>query len=161
RNVATLVGLSLIVLLAYLMQGYFDALRTRMLSRIATLFDAGLQEPIHVALATLPLRGVKPLLAQQPLRDLQQIRTFLSGCGPPALLDVGRLRLFLPPMFILDAARGGPASPGDVGLVVMPCAAGGPCGAAPPPAVEAAAGPGHSGARPRRTAEVIRALGMT
>src|SRR5919201_75244 len=30
RNVATLIGLSLMVLTAYLMQGYFDALRTRM-----------------------------------------------------------------------------------------------------------------------------------
>src|SRR5690242_9917830 len=79
RNVATLVGLSLIVLLAYMMQGYFDALRTRMLSRIGTLFDVGLQEPIHLALATLPLRGVKPVLTHQPLRDLDQVRAFLSG----------------------------------------------------------------------------------
>src|SRR5215470_13935070 len=48
RNVATLVGLSLIVLLAYVLQGYFDALRTRMLARIGALFDAGLQEPIFL-----------------------------------------------------------------------------------------------------------------
>src|SRR6266478_2354253 len=61
RNVATLVGLSLIVLLAYVVQGYFDALRTRMLARIGTLFDAGLQKPIYLALATLPLRGARPL----------------------------------------------------------------------------------------------------
>ena len=47
------------VLFAYLVQGYFDALRTRMLCRVATLFDAGLQESIHTALATLPLTGVK------------------------------------------------------------------------------------------------------
>ena len=44
RNTATLLGLSLMVLLAYLVQGYFDALRTRMLCRVATLFDAGLQQ---------------------------------------------------------------------------------------------------------------------
>ena len=31
RNTATLLGLSLMVLFAYLMQGYFDALRARML----------------------------------------------------------------------------------------------------------------------------------
>ena len=67
RNTATLVGLSLMVLLAYLVQGYFDALRARMLCRVATLFDAGLQRAIHTALATLPLRGVKPMLMQQPL----------------------------------------------------------------------------------------------
>ena len=41
RSIATLLGLSLMVLLAYLMQGYFDALRARMLCRVATLFDAG------------------------------------------------------------------------------------------------------------------------
>src|SRR6202790_874278 len=33
RNIATLLGLSLMVLCAYLMQGYFDALRSRMLCR--------------------------------------------------------------------------------------------------------------------------------
>src|SRR5207248_7687316 len=59
RNVATLLGLSLMVLLAYLVQGYFDALRARMLCRVATAFDASLQGAIHTALADLPLRGVK------------------------------------------------------------------------------------------------------
>ena len=62
RNLATLAGLSLMILIAYIMQGYFDALRARMLCRVATVFDAGLQEPIHHALATLPLRGARPML---------------------------------------------------------------------------------------------------
>src|SRR6201988_3685742 len=57
-TIATLLGLSLMVLLAYLIQGYFEALRTRMLAPVATFFDAGMQESIHTALATLPLRGV-------------------------------------------------------------------------------------------------------
>src|SRR5882757_1817231 len=65
RNVATLLGLSLIVVFAYLVQGYFDAMRARMLCRIATLFDGALQGSIHSALAALPLRGVKPVLMQQ------------------------------------------------------------------------------------------------
>src|ERR1700752_3262165 len=43
RNLATLFGLSSMVLFAYLMQGYFEALRSRMLCRVATLFDVGLQ----------------------------------------------------------------------------------------------------------------------
>src|SRR4029453_4171167 len=53
RNIATLLGLSLIVLFAYLVQGYFDAMRARMLCRIATLFDGALQGSIHGALAAL------------------------------------------------------------------------------------------------------------
>src|SRR5207244_758761 len=84
RNIATLLGLSSIVLLAYLVQGYFEALRSRMLCRVATLFDTGLQESIHIALATLPLRRVKPILMQQPLRDLDQVRAFMSSMGPTA-----------------------------------------------------------------------------
>src|ERR1700732_3368160 len=106
RNIATLLGLSLIVLLAYLAQGYFDALRTRMLSRVALLFDAGLQEPIHVALATLPLRGARPMLAQQPLRDLDQIRAFLSGMGPTAFLDMPWMPMFLIVLFLFHPVIG-------------------------------------------------------
>src|SRR5580704_19601493 len=99
RNVATLVGLSLIVLFAYVLQGYFDALRTRMLARIGTLFDAGLQKPIYLALAILPLKGARPVLAQQPLRDLDQVRTFLSGIGPTAFLDMPWIPIFLIVLF--------------------------------------------------------------
>ena len=58
RNIATLFGLSLMVLFAYLMQGYFDALRARMLCRVATLFDVGLQEfhPYRARHAAAPRR---------------------------------------------------------------------------------------------------------
>jgi ABC-type protease/lipase transport system fused ATPase/permease subunit len=83
RNVATLLGLSAIVVIAYLLQGYFDALRGRMLARIGALFDAELQPQIYSALVSLPLRGTKPILAQQPLRDLDQVRAFLSGSAVP------------------------------------------------------------------------------
>src|SRR3981081_1326180 len=106
RNVATLLGLSLIVLLAYLLQGYFDALRTRMLARIGSVLDAGLQEPIHVALATLPLKGARPMLAQQPLRDLDQIRAFLSGIGPPAFLDMPWMPMFVIVLFLFHPVIG-------------------------------------------------------
>src|ERR1700716_1602790 len=119
RNLATLLGLSLIVLLAYLLQGYFDALRTRMLARIATLFDASLQEPIHVALATLPLRGARPVLAQQPLRDLDQIRAFLSGTGPTAFLDMPWMPMFLLVLFLFHPVIGTTATAGAGAIVAM------------------------------------------
>ena len=81
-------GLSVIVLAAYLLQGYLDAVRTRMLARIAGLFDAALQAPIYGALVDLPLKGVAPAAVQQPLRDLELVRAFLSGMGPTAFLDM-------------------------------------------------------------------------
>src|SRR5256714_821945 len=100
RNIATLLGLSLMVLLAYLVQGYFDALRARMLCRVATAFDASLQGAIHTALADLPLRGVKPLLMQQPLRDLDQVRGFMSSMGPTAFLDMPWIPIFIAALFL-------------------------------------------------------------
>ena len=116
RNLATLLGLSLMVLVAYVVQGYFDAMRARMLSRIATLFDGALQGSIHSALATLPLRGVKAVLMQQPLRDLDQVRTFMSGMGPTAFLDMPWIPVFLIGLFLFhpaDRLRGAARHRGD------------------------------------------------
>src|SRR5215471_14265926 len=77
-----------------------------MLSRIGTLFDTSLQEPIHLALATLPLRGVKPVLTQQPMRDLDQVRAFLSGMGPTAFLDMPWIPIFLIGLFLFHPVIG-------------------------------------------------------
>src|SRR6516225_5655492 len=119
RNVATLVGLSAIVLLAYVLQGYFDALRTRMLARIGTLFDANLQKPIYQALAVLPLRGARHLLAQQPLRDIDQVRAFLSGIGPTAFLDMPWIPIFVIALFVFHPVIGVAALLGACAIVAV------------------------------------------
>src|SRR5919204_3518255 len=119
RNLATLFGLSLMVLLAYVVQGYFDAMRSRMLCRVATLFDVGLQESIHTALATLPLRGVKPMLMQQPLRDLDQVRAFMSSMGPTAFLDMPWIPIFLIGLFLFHPLIGLTAVVGTLAIISM------------------------------------------
>jgi ATP-binding cassette, subfamily C, bacterial PrsD len=161
HNVATLVGLSLIVLLAYVLQGYFDALRTRMLARIGTLFDAGLQEPIYLALATLPLRGARPFVAQQPLRDLDQVRTFLSGIGPTAFLDMPWIPIFLVALYVFHPAIGIAATLGAASIIAVTLAterhARGPTRAT----METSAHRQVLADATRQNADVIRALGMT
>ena len=119
RNLATLFGLSAIVMVAYLLQGYFDALRGRMLARIAALFDVQLQTRIHLALVTLALRGTKPILAQQPLRDLDQVRAFLSGAGPTAFLDMPWIPLFLLALFLFHPVIGVIATGGAAAIIAM------------------------------------------
>jgi ATP-binding cassette, subfamily C, bacterial PrsD len=161
RNVATLLGLSLIVLLAYLLQGYFDALRTRMLSRIGSLFDACLQEPIHVALATLPLKGARPMLAQQPLRDLDQIRAFLSGIGPTAFLDMPWMPMFLIVLFLFHPVIGMTALVGASAIVAMTFLTERRSRGAAKTAMECSAHRQVLADATRQNAEVIRALGMT
>src|SRR3954471_13413050 len=160
RSVATLIGLSLIVLTAYLMQGYFDALRSRMLCRVATLFDVGLQEQIHTALATLPLRGARPMLMQQPLRDLDQIRTFMSGMGPTAFLDMPWIPIFLIALFLFHPAIGMTALLGTAAIIAMTLLTERMSRGAAKAAMDGSAQRQVLADATQRNAEVIRALGM-
>jgi ATP-binding cassette, subfamily C, bacterial PrsD len=160
RNIATLIGLSLIVLLAYLLQGYFDALRARMLCRVATLFDAGMQEHIHTALATLPLRGVKPMLMQQPLRDLDQVRGFMSGMGPTAFLDMPWIPIFLIALFLFHPLIGFTAVLGTLAIVAMTLLTERLSRGAAKAAMDLSAQRQVLADATQRNAEVIRALGM-
>jgi PrtD family type I secretion system ABC transporter len=161
HSIATLIGLSAIVLLAYLLLAYFDALRTRMLSRIGALFDAGLQAPIHAALATLPLKGTKPVLAQQPLRDLDQIRSFLSGVGPTAFLDMPWIPIFLIALFIFHPVIGMTAVAGAVAIIAVTLVSERQSRGAAKIATESAARRQVLADATRQNADVIHALGMT
>ena len=160
RNIATLAGLSLMVLFAYLMQGYFDALRARMLCRVATLFDVGLQDSIHTALVTLPLRGARPMLMQQPLRDLDQIRAFMSSMGPTAFLDMPWIPIFLIGLFLFHPAIGATALVGTVGIIAMTLLTDRMSRSAAKSAMDSSAQRQVLADTTQRNAEVIRALGM-
>ncbi|WP_442894002.1 type I secretion system permease/ATPase [Bradyrhizobium sp. AZCC 1620] len=160
RNIATLLGLSLMVLLAYLIQAYFEALRTRMLCRVATMFDVGMQESIHTALATLPLRGANPVLLQQPLRDLDQIRTFMSGMGPTAFLDMPWIPIFLIALFLFHPAIGATALLGTIAIIAMTLLTERLSRGAAKAAMDSSARRQVLADTTQRNAEVIRALGM-
>jgi ATP-binding cassette, subfamily C, bacterial PrsD len=112
RSLATLAGLSVILLVAYALQGFLDSVRTRMLARIGALFDAALQEPIYRAIASLPLKGTAVPAVTQPVRDLEQVRSFLSGMGPTAFLDMPWIPIFVLTLFIFHPLIGLAASAG-------------------------------------------------
>jgi ATP-binding cassette, subfamily C, bacterial PrsD len=160
RNVATLLGLSLMVLLAYLIQAYFEALRARMLCRVATMFDVGMQESIHTALATLPLRGANPMLLQQPLRDLDQVRTFMSGMGPTAFLDMPWIPIFLVTLFLFHPAIGATALLGTIAIIAMTLLTERLSRGAARAAMDSSARRQVLADTTQRNAEVIRAFGM-
>jgi ATP-binding cassette subfamily C protein PrsD len=160
RNLATLFGLSMMVLIAYLIQGYFDALRTRMLCRVATIFDVGLQDSIHNALATLPLRGVRPMLMQQPLRDLDQLRSFMSSMGPTAFLDMPWIPIFLIGLFLFHPLIGLTAVIGTAAIIAMTLVSEKLSRGAAKAATDIAAQRQVLADATQRNAEVLRALGM-
>ena len=94
RSISTLVGISLILLAAYILQGSLDTLRSKMLARVGARFDELLSGRIFDLVATLPLRGAKQADSMQPIRDLDNIRGFLSGTGPTALSTCRSCRSF-------------------------------------------------------------------
>src|SRR5436190_1491186 len=55
----------------------------------------------------------------QPIRDLDQIRTFLSGAGPTAMLDLPWMVFFLAICFLFHVAIGLTALAGAIILVVL------------------------------------------
>ncbi len=95
RSIPTLVGLSVIIVVLYLFQGLFDMIRGRILARIGAAFDEDLSQPVFQAQLIAPLRSGAEGDGQQPLRDLDQIRAFLSGGGPSALFDLPWMPLYL------------------------------------------------------------------
>ena len=117
RSFATLAGLSMILLAAYLLQGYLDAARSRMLARIGALFDAALQRPIYGSIASLRLKGGNSANVMQPVRDIEHVRTFLSGMGPTAFLDMPWIPIFILALFVFHPLIGLAATAGAVLIV--------------------------------------------
>jgi len=117
RNLSTLASLSVMLVLAYLLQGYLDALRSRMLARTAAIFDISLQGSVFDAVAMMPLLGVQATEARQPALDIESIRTFLSSMGPTALLDIPWTPLFALLLFLFHPLIGVAAVIGAAGII--------------------------------------------
>src|SRR5689334_22783184 len=131
-----------------------------MLCRVATLFDVGLQDAIHTALVTLPLRGAKPMVMQQPLRDLDQVRAFMSSMGPTAFLDMPWIPIFLLAMFMFHPAIGMTAVLGTAAIVTMTLVTERMSRSAAKATMDSSAQRQVLADTTQRNAEVIRALGM-
>ena len=95
RSVPTLVGLGVLAAGLFAFQGFLDMSRGRILVRIGSFLDEKLSGRIYDAVARLPLKLQGKADGIQPLRDLDQIRNFLSGLGPAALFDLPWMPLYL------------------------------------------------------------------
>lgn len=101
QSVPTLVALSVMLAVVLALQGLLDAQRTRMLSRIGARFDEILAPRIYALVAGMPLRHPAEARSAAPVRDVDQIRGFLSGLGPTALFDIPFTPLFVLVAFLL------------------------------------------------------------
>lgn len=96
QSIPTMVGLLLMVTVAFVFQAIFDIFRSRLLSDIAVSFDARLTDRVQHAAFEARLRSPhQPAVATTAVRDLDNIRFFLASPGPAAFMDLPWILLFI------------------------------------------------------------------
>ncbi len=106
QSISTLLGLAAITAFLYLALGFLDNMRARILIRVAAYVDEVVHPKVYRAVVTLPLRNALPGDGLQPLRDLDQIRSFIAGGGPAAFADLPFLPLQVIICFLIDPLIG-------------------------------------------------------
>lgn len=119
RSVPTLVGLVVLAGSLYVFQGILELIRSRLLVRIGVGLDAALSGQVYKALMRLPLRTKVPGDGLQSLRDLDQVRSFLSGAGPTALFDLPWTPLYIGICFLFHFWIGVTALAGAILLFAL------------------------------------------
>jgi ATP-binding cassette subfamily C protein len=117
RSVPTLLGLAVLVVVLFGAMAIIDLIRSRLLVRIGASVGQALSARVYDTVVRLPLRAQSPGDGLQPLRDLDAVRTFLSGPGPTALFDLPWLPLYLAVVFAFHTALGVTALIGAIVLV--------------------------------------------
>ncbi|MBK0021661.1 type I secretion system permease/ATPase [Ochrobactrum sp. S46] len=95
RSVHSLLGLAILVFFLYAFQAVLDIIRSRILLRIGESFDRKFSSEVHYSVVKVALDGRHKSDGLQPLRDLDNIRGFLSGQGPVAFADLPWFPLYI------------------------------------------------------------------
>nr|QIO98929.1 type I secretion system permease/ATPase [Bradyrhizobium symbiodeficiens] len=160
RSIPTLVALLALVTMLYVLQGGLDLVRSRISLRIGRYLDERLGLRVFDALVRLPLKTRGDGDGLQPLRDLDQVRSFLSSSGPAALFDLPWIPIYLGICFLFHFWIGIAALLGGIILVGLTALteiqSRGPAKASSRHAVLRSA----LAAEGRRNAEVLQAMGM-
>ncbi|WP_234828152.1 type I secretion system permease/ATPase [Sinorhizobium fredii] len=119
RSVPTLVALSILAIGLYLFLGLLEVIRSRILTQIGQRLEEQLGGPTFDTVLKLPLRMSKKEAISQPLRDLDQVRQFMSGQGPIAMCDMPWLPIYLAILFLFHAYLGWLAVAGALVLIAL------------------------------------------
>lgn len=106
QSVPLLIGLSCGVTALHVTHGLLDVLRGRLLGAGAAAYHKALRDDAFAAIQILPLkvRHLRdPLL---PVRDLDQVRAFVSSGGAAALLDLPWMPAYLVAILVLSLPLG-------------------------------------------------------
>ncbi|MEE8630487.1 MULTISPECIES: type I secretion system permease/ATPase [Methylobacterium] len=160
HSLATLAGLTALIVLLYAFHGLFDLIRGRLLLTVGAHVDEALSERTFRATLLRPGEASLGSDGAQLVRDLDQVRAFLTGGGPAVFFDLPWLPVYLALCFLFHVWIGAAVLVGAllmVGLTLVAEAA------VRGPTREAVAAGGarlHVVACLSRNAEAVRAMGM-
>ena len=119
RSVPTLVGIAILAGGLFVMQGILDLIRSRVLIRVGSALDEDVSGRVFDTILRLPMKVAKVGDGLQPLRDLDSVRSFLSGLGPIALFDLPWLPLYIGICYLLHPWLGYTALGGAIILAAL------------------------------------------
>ena len=160
QSVPTLVGLALLATALYVLQGALEVIRSRVNVRVGAHLDQILSSRVYDALVRLPLKTRGDGDGLQPLRDLDYVRSFLSGGGPAAFFDLPWLPVYLGICFLFHFWIGMTALAGSLVLVALTLLTEYRMREPTRDAARFATTRTAFAAAGRRNAEVLRAMGM-
>src|ERR1700674_1486026 len=161
RSVPTLVGLAILAGGLYAAQGVLDLIRVRILGRIGTSPDEALNARVVDTIVRLPLMVGGRNEGLQPLRDLDNVRSFLGSMGPGAFFDLPWLPFYLAICFAFHWLLGLTALVGAIILVTLTIVTEFLSRAPAREPTGLAARRNDLAATSRRNAEVMIAMGMS
>jgi ATP-binding cassette subfamily C protein len=160
RSMPTLIGLVVLAGGLFVALGILDAIRGRILVRIGGSLDEALSDRVYETLVRSPLRAGNRNDGTQPLRDLDAVRSFLSGLGSVALFDLPWIPLYLAICFAFHPLIGFTALAGAIILIGLTLMTEMLMRAPTRAATEAAIARNGLAEISRRNAEALVAMGM-
>ncbi len=118
-SVPTLVALAMLASVLFASQAFLDVVRSRILIRVANSLNRSLSPRLFDAVLHFPFAARNGADAQLALRDLDQIRSFISGGGVLALFDLPWIPVYLLFCFALHVWIGITASIGALVLFTL------------------------------------------
>src|ERR1700730_4103801 len=119
RSVPTLIGIAILAGGLYAAQGILDLIRSRVWVRIGSALDEDVSGRVFDTILRLPMKFANVRDGLQPLRDLDSVRSFLSGLGPIALFDLPWLPLYIGICYVLHPWLGYTALAGAIILTLL------------------------------------------
>src|SRR5215831_2727087 len=119
RSIPTLVALIIVATFMYGALGVLDLIRSRILVRIGSYLDESISSRVYDGMVRLPLKAGNRGEGLQSLRDLDNLRSFLSGTGLIALFDLPWIPLYLIICFAFHFLIGFTALIGAVILCIL------------------------------------------